>query len=290
MTGFARAAGSHDGLTWTWEVKSVNGRGLDVRSRLANGFEAIEIDVRKAVSKRFQRGNFSVNFQVARAVGDTPVQINWAILEQLRDVVSRLEHDFGAVSPSVDGLLGLRGVMELGEAELDDEARAARDAAALETFATALDDLLAMRQGEGRHLTDLLEEQMTRIETLVGDAERNAATQPEAIRERLQRQLDAVLADGTGLPEERIAQEVALLATKADVREELDRLRGHIAAVRELLAAGGVIGRRLDFLAQEFNREANTLCSKSQDAALTNIGLELKTVIDQLREQAQNIE
>lgn len=290
MTGFARAAGSHDGLTWTWEVKSVNGRGLDVRSRLANGFEAIEIDVRKAVSNRFQRGNFSVNLQVARAVGDTPVQINWAILEQLRDVVSRLEHDFGAVSPSVDGLLGLRGVMELGEAELDDEARAARDAAALETFATALDDLLAMRQGEGRHLTDLLEEQMTRIETLVGDAERNAATQPEAIRERLQRQLDAVLADGTGLPEERIAQEVALLATKADVREELDRLRGHIAAVRELLAAGGVIGRRLDFLAQEFNREANTLCSKSQDAALTNIGLELKTVIDQLREQAQNIE
>jgi len=290
MTGFARAAGSHDGLTWTWEVKSVNGRGLDVRSRLANGFEAIEIDVRKAVSNRFQRGNFSVNLQVARAVGDTPVQINWAILEQLRDVVSRLEHDFGAVSPSVDGLLGLRGVMELGEAELDDEARAARDAAALETFATALDDLLAMRQGEGRHLADLLEEQMTRIETLVGDAERNAATQPEAIRERLQRQLDAVLAEGTGPPEERIAQEVALLATKADVREELDRLRGHIAAVRELLAAGGVIGRRLDFLAQEFNREANTLCSKSQDAALTNIGLELKTVIDQLREQAQNIE
>ncbi len=288
MTGFARAEGGDDACTWVWEVKSVNGRGLDVRCRLPIGFDALEPGVRGAVTERLGRGSVSVNLRLNRNAGSQVVSINRDLVDQLVEVAAEYGDRAGVEAARVDGLLAIRGVVEFAEEEDSDAQRAARELALRNTLATALDGLAEARQAEGARIADVLSAQLDEIAALTTASRDQAGAQPDAILARLEVQLTA-LRDG-GIDPDRLAQEAALLALKADVREELDRLETHVAAARELLADGQLIGRRLDFLAQEFNREANTLCSKSSDAELTALGLDLKSTIDRLREQVQNIE
>lgn len=290
MTGFARAGGQQEGLVWTWEVKSVNGRNLDVRCRLPSGFESLEPSARAAVSERFRRGHVSVHLQVSRGEGAATVRLNRELLDRLCALAKELEAEAGVAPARADGLLGLRGVIELAEPEPTDDERRARETAMLATLHEALDGLAAARREEGARLSAIVVGQIDEIARLVEAGEACAEVRPEAIRARLRENVEALLEMVPALPEERLAQEAAILITKADVREELDRLRAHVAAVRELLKEGDAGGRRLDFLAQEFNREANTLCAKAGDAELTRVGLDLKVTIDQFREQIQNIE
>ena len=290
MTGFARSGGERGAYAWTWELKSVNGRGLDLRCRMPSGHDALEPQVRSAAGKRFQRGNITVNLQLQQTAGEGTVRINEAVLTQLVEVMQDLETRIVASPPRLDGLLALRGVMEIAEPAESESEREARERDMLASLNEAPDALAAARQAEGERLATILTAQLAEIETLVGAATEAAEAQPAALKARLHEQVRALLDEVPALPEERLTQEVALLTVKADVREELDRLGSHLAAARELLAAGSEVGRRLDFLAQEFNREANTLCAKSAGAELTAIGLDLKAVIDRLREQTQNIE
>ncbi len=291
MTGFARAQGGDAELHWAWEAKSVNGRNLDIRCRMPTGFEALEPVARGAVAEHCKRGNVSIQLTVSRGQQPARVRINRDALDQLLALVGELQGRVDAAPPRLDGLLAVRGIVELAEdEEQTDEQREARQARMSETLGRVLTGLRDVRLGEGARLADLVRTHLATIERLCAGAAATAAAQPAGLQARLRAQLDLLLGAGSGLFEERLAQEVALLVTKADVREELDRLAAHIDAARKLLAAGGAIGRKLDFLCQEFNREANTLCSKSADVELTGIGLELKAAIDQLREQVQNIE
>lgn len=290
MTGFARRSGDHQGSTWTWEVRSVNGRGLDVRCRL-NGLEALEAEARQLVAKQLNRGNVSVNLQVVRPLGTAQVRVNEAALQAVLGHLERLRNlDIEAAAPTLDGILGLRGVLEPVEEPESEETLAARDKALLDGLKATLKDLVANRNREGQALTALVVGHVDEIERLVGEAQGMAAARPERIAERVKTQLDELLGGNSPVAPERLAQEVALLAIKADIREELDRLTAHVSAARELLAKSGAVGRQLDFLSQEFNREANTLCSKSADVALTQVGLAMKHTIDQLREQVANVE
>lgn len=293
MTGFARAHAEQakPNLAWTWEARSVNGKGLDVRLRLPPGYEALEIPAREAAAKRFTRGNISLTLTMQARPDATAatVQVNEALLRQLMDMARDLPPHIAP--PTFDGLLNVRGVLQTpDETTLDDDAREAHEAAALSSLGDALSALAVARDDEGTRLNAVLTGQLETIESLTTQAGQSAQMRPDVARERLRTQVQALLEASPTLPEDRLAQECALLATKLDVREELDRLIAHIAQARALLAAAGPCGRRLDFLCQEFNREANTLCSKAQDTALTRIGLDLKAVIDQLREQVQNIE
>lgn len=291
MTGYARAQGQDAVLGWTWEVKSVNGRGLELRGRLPAGHDYLELTARDAVQKRFKRGNVTFSLNVDRLKKDGALVVNEAMLAHYVDLARRWQEKVpGMALPSIDGLLALRGVLEAGEEEQDPALAEARGKAMLATFQQALDALAAMRAAEGARLLQVLAGHLTEIEALVAGAEALAAVDPAAIKDRLRQQVQALLDAVPALPEERLAQEAALLAAKADVREELDRLKAHLAAAREMLAEGEGIGRRLDFLCQEFNREANTLCSKANDIELTRIGLALKAIIEQFREQVQNIE
>ena len=290
MTGFARAAGAIGVYSWAWEVKSVNSRGLDLRSRLQGGLDGLEATVRAAAARRFHRGHLSLNLTLNPVSAELTAQVNEDVLVSILSVANDLAARIGAAPPTVDGLLSLRGVVETVEPEETEADRKALEAGVLASLDEALDLLVADREAEGRRLGKIVGGQVDAIARLSKDASKLATLQPAALKARLQQQVADLLGAAAGLSEERLLQEVALLATKADVREELDRLTVHVGAARELFSNDGAIGRRLDFLAQEFNREANTLCSKSQDAALTNIGIELKTVIDQFREQAQNIE
>jgi uncharacterized protein (TIGR00255 family) len=290
MTGFAEVHGAHEAARWRWEVKSVNGRGLELRLRMPPGFDGIEIAARTLASERFRRGNIQATLTMetredARAFSVDPVALNAAVR-----VARQIEEETGLAPARVDGLLSLKGVIVQDEmANLEPAERAARDAAMLESIAMAFDALRRARRTEGAKLATVLKGQIDEIETLTKEAASLAATQPKALRDRLSAQLKDLL-EGNQFPEERLAQEVALLATRADVREELDRLDAHVHEARALLSSGEAVGRKLDFLAQEFNREANTLCSKSSDVALTRVGLALKHVIDQFREQSQNVE
>jgi uncharacterized protein (TIGR00255 family) len=293
MTGYARADGADAQTSWVWEAKSVNGRSLELRLRLAPGHDALEPYVREAAAKRMKRGNVQLSLTVTRTVEQPQVRVNSTLLGQLMAVAEEWQGKYPKVAPArLDGLLGLRGVLEPVEAEEGDveAVRQAREAAMKATLDVALDQLAAMRLSEGRRIVAVLTSQLDEIAQLADRAGACAVLRPEAVRERLRTQVAAVLEAAPGLDEARVAQEVALIAVKADVREELDRLRAHVAAARELLGGGGAVGRKLDFLAQEFNREANTLCSKSSDVELTRVGLDLKAVIDQFREQVQNIE
>ncbi|HEX6978173.1 MAG TPA: YicC/YloC family endoribonuclease [Alphaproteobacteria bacterium] len=291
MTGFARAAGSDDLYAWTWEARSVNGRGLDLRCRVPPGFDQLEVAARTAAAKRFSRGSINLNLAVERKAGTSRVAVNRDVLEQILGVVRELEGRVNAAPPRLDGLLALRGVIEIDEREVEpEEARAARDAAILATLDESLTQLQSARESEGRTIAAALTMHLDEIEMLTRRAAEHAAAQPAAIRARLEAQLAELLGTQPPIPPERLAQEVALLATRADVREELDRLGAHIAAARELLSEPAAVGRRLEFLAQELNREANTLCSKSADIELTRMGLALKAAIDRLREQSANIE
>ena len=290
MTGFARADGSDGSYAWTWEIKSVNGRALDVRCRLGPGGEGLEPEVRRRVAACLKRGNVSVNLQVNRAAGEGGVRINRALLDEVIALSRDYANTDGIEPPRLDGLLALRGVMEQVDGEEPGEARAAREGAMRETLDDALASLVEMRGAEGAALERVLLGQLDEMATLTTAAAACAEARPEAARARLQEQLATLLEADPPVPEERLAQELAILATKGDIREEIDRLGTHVEAARDHIAKGGTVGRRLDFLAQEFNREANTLCAKANDNALTEIGLSLKAVIDQFREQVQNVE
>jgi uncharacterized protein (TIGR00255 family) len=288
MTGFGRAEGAFGAWSWAVEARSVNGRNLEVRFRGPPGFDSLERAARDGAQTRFQRGQVTIGVQAKRADAAGAVQINLDQLELYLAAGAPYVAAGRAAPPSLDGLLALRGVIEASDILDDAEAQAALEAAMAATIAAALDGLLEARRQEGAALKGVLAGLLDRIELLVGAAQEHAAGQPAAIKERFERRM-AELA-GEAVSEDRIVQEAAALAVKADVREELDRLTGHVAAARGLLETAGAVGRRLDFLTQEFMREANTLCSKSALSALTATGLDLKAVIEQFREQVQNVE
>jgi len=290
MTGFAREEGADDRAQWIWEARSVNARGLDIRCKLPPGLDRLEAPAREAVGKRARRGNVSVNLTLTRRAGEGALKINRALLDE----VIRLRGELGGVvdpePPRLEALLAVRGIVEIAEEQVDDAAETARDGALLAALERALDAMAAMRREEGKRLAAVFADQLAELEKLAKSASETAAVQPAAIKARLAEQVAALMEAEPALPEERLAQDAALLAAKADVAEELDRLRAHIAAVGDLLKAKDAVGRRLDFLCQELNREANTLCAKSADLELTNIGLALKAAIERLREQVQNVE
>ncbi len=290
MTGFARATGEHDGAAIAWELRSVNGKGLEARLRLPPGHERLEPAVRQLVQRRFTRGNMQATLSVSTGGRLVQPVVNDDFLRDLVGLAKRLEDQFGCAPATADGLLGLRGVLEVPEGVLGEEERAALDAAVLAVLDAALANLEAARREEGAALGTLLSGQLDTIAALTRQAEADPAREPGAIRARLAEQVRQLLDASAALDEARLNQEAAFLATKADIREEIDRLDTHVASARALLAQGGPVGRRLDFLAQEFNRESNTLCSKSNAASLTAIGLDLKAVVDQFREQVQNLE
>ncbi len=290
MTGFAEASGSHDTLRWRWEAKSVNGRGLDIRLRVPPGFDSLEQPARTLAAERFRRGNLQVSLSVDQQESVRGLKVDAVALAAAVKLAREVAAETGLAPARIDGILSLKGVIVQDDpGMLDPVLRAGRDAAILKSLADAFDALVKARAGEGMKLQALLAAQINEIERLVAEASALAAVQPETLRLRLETQIGDMLKGGM-VPEERLAQEAALLATRADVREELDRLRAHIQDARGLLAGREAAGRKLDFLAQEFNREANTLCSKSADIKLTRVGLSLKAVIDQFREQAQNVE
>jgi uncharacterized protein (TIGR00255 family) len=295
MTGYARAEGRDSQGSWVWEGKSVNGRGLEIRLKSAPGYDGLEVAAREAASRRLKRGNVQISLTVRTETEQSQIRVNEALLGQLIAICGQWQTRSDFVQPArMDGLLAIKGVLEpvveTAESGDADALRTARDGAMKESLEAMLDQLAAMRQIEGARIAAVLSNQLDEIATLSAKAGNCAVLRPEAVRERLRAQVAQVLEAAPSLPEERVAQEVALIAVKADVREELDRLAAHVAAARDLLAQGGAVGRKLDFLAQEFNREANTLCSKSSDVELTRVGLDLKAVIDQFKEQVQNIE
>jgi uncharacterized protein (TIGR00255 family) len=288
MTGFARAEGDDLGISWVWEMKSVNSKSLDLRLRLAPGFDSLEPQLRAMLAQRFRRGNFSASLAVTRT---TPavVRVNRETLAQLVALMNELAGEIEAAPPRIDGLLALRGVVEMVEDE-PDAVLEERRRAVLDSWRIALDRLANARAEEGARLSAVLRNQLAEMIALVEAAVECAAAQPAAIRERLQTMLASLADLAPGMPEERVAQEMALLVARSDIREELERLRAHIEQAADLLRQEEAVGRRLDFLCQELNREANTLCSKSADIELTRIGLSLKAAVEQFREQVQNIE
>ena len=288
MTGFARQEGAQGDWTWAVEARSVNGRNLEVRLRAPPGFDGLERIAREAAQARIQRGQINITIQARRSEAGSGVRINLDQLQRYLAVARDLADETGVKPPSLDGLLALRGVLEADDGVEAPEARAEAEAAMAASLAQALDALKAARLAEGVSLTAALAALVDRIESLCRTAESEVALQGEAIRERFARRLGELL--GEAAPVDRVVQEAAVMAVKADVREELDRLASHVAAARALMSEGGAVGRRLDFLTQEFMREANTLCAKSATVALTTTGLGLKAAIDQLREQVQNVE
>ena len=290
MTGFADSHGARDTDHWRWEARSVNGRGLELRLRLPPGFDAIEPAARMLAADRFKRGNIQGTLTIDPGAAARGLRVDAAALASAVKIAKEVAAETGLPPARVDGLLALKGVIVQDEGlEPGDHEHAVRDAAILETLAACFDALAKARKGEGAKLAVVLDAQMTEIARLTAAAGLAAVAQPAALRDRLTQQLNDLMAPGAVSPE-RLAQEIALLAARADIREEIDRLTAHVSEARRLLASGEAVGRRLDFLAQEFNREANTLCSKSADVELTRIGLDLKAAIDQFREQAQNVE
>ncbi|QGM99578.1 YicC family protein [Methylocystis parvus] len=290
MTGFARARGSLGPWSYAWELKSVNAKGLDLRLRVPPGFDAVEIKARAAISARLARGSAFASLSAKRAEAEGAARVNRAALDRLLAALDDVPLHASLRPASLDGLLSIRGVVEVVEPEDDDAQRAALEASMLAALEAALKELLASRCAEGSALAVVLGERLTRIAALTAQADAAPGRQPEAVRRRLAQQVTRLLETAETLDPARLHQEAVLLAVKADIREELDRLKAHVAGAQKLLADGGPIGRRLDFLAQEFSRETNTLCAKSNDPELTSIGLELKIEVEQLREQVQNVE
>lgn len=295
MTGFARVEGTAgDGqLSWVWEARSVNGKGLDVRFRLPPGSEGLEAAARKAAAAKLSRGNVTLALHLSRTRAADAYVINESLLDQLIQVAARkcAQSDIQLGPLDIGGLLAVKGVVETADADVDTGAeRSARDSELLSGLDMALARLIDARRTEGGHLAMMLEGHLEQISATVAEAGRLAALQPEALKARLQSQVADLLDASVQFSPDRLAQEAAVLATKADVREEIDRLNAHVAQGRDLMNSGAPCGRKLEFLCQELNREANTLCSKSTDVELTRLGLELKAVIDQFREQIQNVE
>jgi uncharacterized protein (TIGR00255 family) len=290
MTGFARAQGVSGAYAWAWELKSVNAKGFDLRLRTPQGWDAIDAPVRAKAAEALARGTVYGNLTIERQ-GVTPtVKINEGVLNAVLGAVESLKSRIAAAPPSVEGILGLKGVIEVSEEEENVDQRAAAETAAISGFGAALADLVKARRDEGAALARMLATRLDEIAALTDRAEKSPGRQADAIKARLSEQVAILLEASNRFDPDRLHQEAALLASKADIREELDRLRVHVTQGKKLLAAGGPVGRRLDFLSQELNRESNTLCAKSNDVELTNIGLELKSVVEQFREQVQNLE
>lgn len=290
MTGFARATAELAGTQIAWEIKSVNGKSAEARFRLPPGLDRLEPAARQALQKRFSRGNFQASLTLVRTAAEAQPVVNEAFLTAVAELAQSLEQRFGCAPATADGLLSLRGVLDASDAAETDENRAALDERILQSFGDALSGLESTRAAEGEALGRIAGDLLDRIETLTLQVEADRSRDPQVIRERLREQVRLLMDVSAGLDEARLHGEAAFLATKADVREEIDRLKTHVASARALLDTGGPVGRKLDFLAQEFNRESNTLCSKSNASSVTAIGLELKSVVDQLREQVQNLE
>ncbi|WP_457582762.1 YicC/YloC family endoribonuclease [Ensifer canadensis] len=290
MTGFARREGSSGRHRWAWELRSVNGKGLDVRLRLPQGLERFEPDVRRLAAEFFSRGNLQASLSVSGAESAVDAVVNQAALTAVLNLREQLGDLVDPAPLKFDTLLAIRGIVDFREPEESEAQRAALDEDITTGLKLALSDLRSMREEEGGALCQILLAQVGSIEALTASVENDPSRSPAAIAERLAQQVALVMGNGSSLDRDRLHAEVALLATKADLREELDRLGSHIVAARDLLSKGGPVGRKLDFLAQEFNRESNTICSKSNAAAVSAAGIELKVVIDQFREQVQNLE
>ena len=290
MTGFARSHGASGPYTFEWELKSVNAKGLDLRLRLPQGWDELEAFAKKRAGEILSRGTVYASLNVKRTSSASTVRVNEEVLASIVKVAGALAGKLDAVAPSIDGLLAIKGVIEIVEPESDAaEDKVARDAAAA-AFDQALRDLVDMRRREGVSLGQILSQRIDEIERLASRAETAPGRKPDAIKARLAEQVAALLESSDRFDPDRLNQEALLVATKADIREELDRIASHVSQAREMIARGGPAGRRLDFLAQEFHREVNTCCSKSNDIELTNTGLELKSVVEQFREQVQNLE
>jgi uncharacterized protein (TIGR00255 family) len=291
MTGFARVEGTSGRYRWAWELRSVNGKGLDIRSRLPQGQEYLETDLRRLVGERLMRGNLQVGLSLTASENRVEAVLNHDALNAVLALRDQLGPEILDPAPlRLDTLLSIRGLVDMREAADDEEAVAKRDADILAGLGEAVNAIATMRETEGAALRAILEDQITRIESLAQQIEADPSRSPEEIARRLETQLAGLMDTTSGLDRDRLHQEIALIATKADLREEIDRLKAHVTAARELLSVGGPVGRKLDFLAQEFNRESNTICSKSNSVAVTSAGIELKVVIDQFREQVQNLE
>jgi uncharacterized protein (TIGR00255 family) len=290
MTGFARSHGVAGTYAWAWEIKSVNSKGLDLKLRLPPGWDAIEPAARTRASETLARGSVFANLTVSREGAAPAVRVNEPVLAAVLATLKGLSGKVEAAPPSLDGILALKGVIEVGEAEESEEERRAAEAAIVAAFGETLQGLCDMRRSEGETLGRLLMARLSEIAALAARAEAALGRKPEAIKARLAEQVATLLEGAQRFDPDRLHQEAILLATKVDIREELDRLAAHVAQARKLIAGGGPIGRKLDFLAQELNRESNTLCAKANDVELTNIGLELKSVVEQFREQVQNLE
>jgi uncharacterized protein (TIGR00255 family) len=290
MTGFARSHGVCGPYSWAWEIKSVNGKGLDLRLRMPPGWDAVDGPVRARLSETIARGSVQANLTIERSGSAPTVRINTEILDAVLAALKQLRSRVDATPPTLDGLLALKGVMEVSETEESEEERRSAEAAVIKGFGDAVGALGDMRRQEGAVLGSLLSTRLSEIAALAERADKSPGRQAEAVRARLAAQIATLLEQSERFDPDRLHQEAILIATKADVREELDRLAAHVTQARNLIGQSGPVGRRLDFLAQEFNRESNTLCAKANDVELTNIGLELKAAVEQFREQVQNVE
>lgn len=290
MTGFARSHGTSGPYTFEWELKSVNAKGFDFRMRLPPGWDEIETAARKRATELLSRGTVYANLSIKRSGAQTTIRVNDDVLASVLKVANDIATKTGATPPSVDGLLAIKGVIDVVEPDSDEAELSVAKSAIAASFDEALQSLIDMRKREGVALGQILNQRMDDIERLAKRAEDAPGRKPAAIKARLAEQIAALLETSERFDEDRLSQEAIMIAAKADIREELDRIASHIAQTRDMLATGGAVGRRLDFLAQEFNREVNTTCSKSNDVELTNVGLEMKTVVEQFREQVQNLE
>ncbi|MGA8171668.1 MAG: YicC/YloC family endoribonuclease [Methylocystis sp.] len=290
MTGFARNHGSLGPWRFSWELKTVNSKGLDLRLRTPTGFDAVEVKARAAIAKRLARGACSAGLSAKRADAAGTFRIDRVALDRLLSALDDVPLHANLRPASLDGLLTVRGVVEVVEPEDDESQRAALETQILEHLDQALEELVASRHAEGAALAAILTQRLDHIAELTARADSLPARHPDAVRARIKQQIALLVENADAFDPQRLNQEAVLLAVKADIREELDRLLAHVASARALLASGGPIGRRLDFLAQEFSRETNTLCAKSNDSTLTAIGLDLKIEVEQWREQVQNIE
>jgi uncharacterized protein (TIGR00255 family) len=290
MTGFARSHGTSGPYAFEWELKSVNAKGFDFRMRLPPGWDDVELRARKLAAEQLARGTVYANLTVKRTGTASTVRVNHDVLNAVLKIAGEMAGRIDAVAPSIDGLMAIKGVVEVAEPETDEAEDQLARTAVFGAFEQALGSLVEMRRREGATLHAVLVQRLEEIESLAAKAEAAPGRKPEAIRARLAEQIAVLLDASDRFDSDRLTQEALMIATKADIREELDRIASHIKQARDLLSKGGPVGRRLDFLAQEFNREVNTCCSKSNDLELTNTGLELKNVVEQFREQVQNLE
>jgi uncharacterized protein (TIGR00255 family) len=290
MTGFARGHGVCGSYAWSWELKSVNAKGLDLRLRLPPGWEAVEVPVRGRAAETLARGTVYGTLSVEREGVGPAVRVNEAVLNAVLATLKGLAARVDAEPPRLDGILGLKGVIEVADEDEQEADRLAAEKAVILGFEQTVTALAAMRRREGEALRAVLAQRLADIAALAALAEAAPGRRPEAIRARIADQIAMLLEASSRFDPDRLHQEAILIASRADIREELDRLAAHVAQARHLIEQGGPVGRRLDFLAQELNREANTLCAKSNDVELTNVGLELKSSVEQFREQVQNLE